>query len=592
MLLELSANSVGRAASKRKMRLPENRQKRNKHFIHLSKETRLSFCCLLLLFNVVASCVRRDGDSKSVISNIELAEIARNESLAPVHPGIPGQQPFWNINSKRFIYAPAFDFEELPGEKTYQFTIRSKANNQTVIFEAPKPWAPLTPVWNQLPPGVFHLTVEAIDLESKFPIGIIGERDFLKSTPFSGVRNKPAISYKESGYHNLRDLLHQPKVQYWLKHGRPDPEYPLWSHPTKIMSALVIGMIHFAMYFPDTEDADTASKIAFLTSDFLLSMIEPKGKPLEYWPPTYWDGVPRGEHPYFENEIMTNSPAIGAEMLLDLYDFTKDEKYFNAAIRIAGTYMKTQRTDGTWAQILNTETGEAVKRNKLVPTMVIELFDRFQEDYGIDDYAGAKRKAFDWCMQNPVKTFNWQSQFEDTRPQSQFKNLSREEPTEFARILFKASAEHPEYIDLAKELIRFAEDQFVVWEPTDPVLSYPWFKDDSKWNGTTLEEGYDWFIPSALEQYKFYTPIARSCQLMIIAYLQAYHYTGESIYHAKAVALANTLTIAQAYHGDGEIPTHLRKNLPELNWINNGVYPAITLIEYANQLSNNSISKE
>jgi maltose/maltodextrin transport system substrate-binding protein len=149
----------------------------------------------------------------------------------------------------------------------------------------------------------------------------------------------------------------------------------------------------------------------------------------------------------------------------------------------------------------------------------------------------------------------------------------------------KESDAHPEYIGLAKELIRFAEDQFVVWEPGDPALSYPWFREDSKWNGTVLEGGSDWFIPCALEQYKFYTPIARSSQLMILAYLEAYRVTGESIYHAKAVALANALTLAQAYHGGGEIPTHLRKNLPEANWLNNGVYPAITLIENAEILS-------
>lgn len=182
-----------------------------------------------------------------------------------------------------------------------------------------------------------------------------------------------------------------------------------------------------------------------------------------------------------------------------------------------------------------------------------------------------------------MKTYNWQAQFEDTRPQSHFRNLSREEPSEFARILFSASDTHPEYIERAEELLRFAEDQFVVWDPADPVLRYPWFRQNSRWNGTTREGGFDWFVPCALEQYKFYTPIARSSQLMILAYLKAFECTGKPIYHAKAVALANALTVAQAYHGGGEIPTHLRKNLPEENWINNGVYPAITLIEYADQ---------
>jgi len=135
--------------------------------------------------------------------------------------------------------------------------------------------------------------------------------------------------------------------------------------------------------------------------------------------------------------------------------------------------------------------------------------------------------------------------------------------------------------------LRFAEDQFVVWHQNDPVLSYPWFAKDSKWNGTTLDSDCDWFIPCVLEQYNFYTPITRSSQLMILAYLKAYETTGVKIYHAKAVAIANAVTIAQEYHGGGEIPTHLRKKLPEENWVNNGVYPAITLIKYDKVLSEN-----
>jgi len=514
----------------------------------------------------------------------KFGKIAMEESLQPIHPGIPGERPFWNINSKRFIFAPTFEFKEIAGIKKYRYTVISDADSQAHVFNAEKPWLPLTPIWKNLPDGNIEIKVEALDPQTNKPIETVGSRKFLKSPPFNGIKNEPAFPYKESGYRSLHDLLHQPKIQYWLKNGKPDPDYPLWVHPTKIMGAVAVGMIHYAKYFPEADDVDQAVKMAKLAADFLLSMIGPEGRPLEYWPPTYWDGVPRGEHPIFHHEIMTNSPAIGSEMLLDLYDLTKEENYFIAAKWIAETYVKTQRDDGTWPQILNTETGEAVKENKLVPTMVIELFDRFIEDYDISEFAAPRQKAFEWIMQHPMKTFNWQAQFEDTRPQSQFKNLSREEATEFARILFNESATHPEYTGLAKELLRFAEDQFIVWEPTDPVLKYPWFPQDSKWNGTTLEAGYDWFIPCVLEQYKFYTPISRSSQLMILAYLKAFKTTGEPIYRAKAVALANALTHGQAFHGGGEIPTHLRKNLPELNWINCGVYPAISLIEYADVL--------
>ena len=538
--------------------------------------------CLLIIFlvclNIFTSCNRNPFPKTKLTI---FGKIALKESLQPILPGIPGERAFWNINSKRFIFAPAFQFKEIPGVKNYRYTAISDADSQAHIFEAEKPWLPLTSIWKNLPNGNIELKVEALDPKTKKPIETVGSRKFLKSPSFNGIKNRPAFALKESGYRSLRDLLHQPKIQYWLENGKPDPEYPLWVHPTKIMGAVAVGMIHYAKYFPEADDVDQALKMAKIAADFLLSMVEPEGRPLEYWPPTYWDGVPRGEHPIFHGEIMTNYPAEGAMMFLDMYDFTIEQKYFDEAVRIADTYMKSLGEDGTWSQILNKNTGEPASQNRLIPTVVIKLFDRLQKQYHLDEYQDSRERAFQWCLENPVQTFNWQAQFEDTRPKPPYKNLSRSEVTDCAVLLFEASKSKPEYMEMAKELLRFAEDQFVVWDENDPVTRYEWFRKDSKWNGTTLETGCDWFLPCVLEQYKFYTPISRSSEVMILAYLKAYEITGEAIYHAKAVALANAIPNAQAFHGGGEIPTHMRKTLPELNWINCGVYTAITLIEYA-----------
>ena len=158
--------------------------------------------------------------------------------------------------------------------------------------------------------------------------------------------------------------------------------------------------------------------------------------------------------------------------------------------------------------------------------------------------------------------------------------MSKNEAVEMAILLLDRAKENKVYVELAKEILRYAEDQFIVWSKNDPVLRWDWFKKDSKWNGTTRDGGCDWFVPCALEQYKFYTPIGSSNRLMVIVFLKFFEVTGQAIYHAKAEALANTLIIAQNFHGGGEIPTHLRRNLPELNWINCGVYPALTLIMF------------
>ena len=174
--------------------------------------------------------------------------MAMKESLQPIHPGIPGERPFWNINSKRFIFAPAFPFKEISGVKKYRYTAVSDADSQALTFEADKPSLPLTSIWKNLPNGNIDLSVQALDPKTKKPIETVGSRKFLKSPSFNGIKNRPAFALKESGYRSLRDLLHQPKIQYWLENGKPDPEYPLWVHPTKIMGAVAVGMIHYAKY--------------------------------------------------------------------------------------------------------------------------------------------------------------------------------------------------------------------------------------------------------------------------------------------------------------------------------------------------------
>src|SRR5438067_2333420 len=86
---------------------------------------------------------------------------SKRESRSPIRPGAPGKAPFWNENAKQFIWAPAFDFKPVKGAKLYRFTATSNSG-KSLYFEATKPWAPLTPIWNDLPVGSIDLKVEAL----------------------------------------------------------------------------------------------------------------------------------------------------------------------------------------------------------------------------------------------------------------------------------------------------------------------------------------------------------------------------------------------------------------------------------------------
>src|SRR3989339_843220 len=100
----------------------------------------------------------------------KLYQQAVEESLIPIRPGIPGQRPFWNTKATQFISVPSFDFKPVEGAEYYRFTAVSD-NGKKHIFEAEKPWAPLTPIWAQLPVGDVSLTVEGLDAKNGKVLG-------------------------------------------------------------------------------------------------------------------------------------------------------------------------------------------------------------------------------------------------------------------------------------------------------------------------------------------------------------------------------------------------------------------------------------
>jgi maltose/maltodextrin transport system substrate-binding protein len=407
----------------------------------------------------------------------------------------------------------------------------------------------------------------------------------MKSPHFRGITGTPAYLYRESARRCFADLFGQEKVQNWLTAGEPYPFYPKWIYPAKMMGSLAAGMAQYARLVEDEAAKAAILTVARRSANFLISRSEPAGAPWEYCPPTFWDGVNRDIHPVFMGELMTSEPAETGMCYLDLYESSRDTAYLGAALRIARTYMNTQLPNGTWYQRIDTKTGKPLEPALMVPVAVIVFFDRLLARYGREELGAARERAFRWCMEHPMVTFNWEAQFEDTRPRDQYKNQSHREAVMFAALLFRESRFRPEYLPRAIELLRWGEDSFVVWDRTDPVLTSFWFKPNTRWNGNDPYFGSDWFVPCAVEQYAFFTPINGSSAGFMDAFADAFRATGDTVYLAKAVALANTLTIAQRYWGGGEIPTHLRTVMPELNWMNASLQTAMSLLRNADLLS-------
>lgn len=129
---------------------------------------------------------------------------------------------------------------------------------------------------------------------------------------------------------------------------------------------------------------------------------------------------------------------------------------------------------------------------------------------------------------------------------------------------------------IADELLRFCEDQFIVWEKPMPQKQY------------NVEE---WITPCVLEQYSCYEPINASVANMIEAYLAGYIATKDEVYKAKAIELANAVTFAQ-HRDTGRYPTYWQlnerqdKSVGWIDWLNCTSYCAKVMLRMADFTKN------
>ncbi len=540
---------------------------------------KIIFLIIVIITVIIACTSYQREESTHIPQPSDLRQMAVDESLDPVRPGIPGQRPFWNTYAKRFIYAPAFEFEEIPDVDRYQMNAKVDATGQVFTYEAEKPWDNLSPVWDNLPVGkiIFYSTVKNRDRPDT-----IGVRDFYKAEPYSGPYARPSIGYRTSVRMLMNYLFQAPYVQHWLEEKKADPAYGLYGYPSKMYSAVIQGMLMFNETDAPFSRKDSALSIAGIVADRLMELSQPAGSPMEYFPPTYLGPIYadmldeyRGES--LADRIMLVYPAVAAHAYLDLYDYTKEKKYLEAAEKVAGTYKRLQLNNGSWHLLIYIANGEPVADNYLVPTGVISLMDRLKRDHEIGGYENCREKALYFIQVNLVAGYSWEGQFEDQQPSEKYKNLSKGQACSYALYLLENESHERDKLMEAEELIRFAEDQFVIWENPNPINSWG-IKGDS------------WLTPCVLEQYNFYTPVNASSGNMIKAFRKMHEKTGNILYLVKAIELANNIVDVQNKE-TGHYPTYLVDHLlDQEGWINCMVYTAQQVSELDDYIKKRGVS--
>jgi len=493
------------------------------------------------------------------MTRVELARQAFEECCCAettVRHGEKRGAPFWNAESTMFMYVPAFHFTAVRGCRRYLYKAVDE-NGGIHTFEADNCCALLTPIWAELPEGVVQLTVTALRPDGS-EYGLAGARTFYRSAPFPEDTPPAVCSYAECAVKAYKYAMSQSFIQHWLKHGTPDPSYDLNVYPSKMISALVEAMLSYARLCP--EDAADALKVATNAADYLMR-ITPRGDaPMADVPPTYHlDFCPDPEKhniltPNWNaakahgDTVMMIYPASAGLMYVDLEKATGNAAYLEEALKIGRYYLETVEPNGSWYLVRSAVTGKPLTGNCVSPMLdVVAFLDALYKRTGDGCWKELCEKAIGYVTETQLRTYNWEAQFEDTALSSNYANLTHFSAVSLAMYFAENHADDPKFMELAKSLMRFAEDQFVIWK-----RPYPWFHgapgDFAPYNPAI------WHTPCALEQYNWYVPIDSSTCTVAHGFFALYKAGCGSLYLAKALALMDQLTRMQ--REDGKIPTH------------------------------------
>lgn len=483
-----------------------------------------------LVFEVSA----RGGPQRYTGTVASIGTVAAAETVQAVHPGGRGR-PFWNAYSKWFLYAPAFDFKPVDGAVAYRFDARG-ADGLTISFVADSPTAALSSIWLDLPRGYVDVICKGVNTRGD-ACGESGTRRFWKKEPFRGGYPSAVRSYDAAADLAYDYLLGLPSLAYLRENGRPDPKYSLNGYPSKILSAEIKALVLIAERRKDraTDALLTARKAA----DHLIAGRLKTGTPLEHFTLTYEGEGEYGRSKANAGQNMLVYPAMAGSAFLSLYRAVKETKYLDAAEKIAATYLKLQGEDGTWPLKVYEKDVSPVGPNRLIPTPVIDFLEELFDVAGKTAYRQAADRAFAYVEGGPLKTYNWEAQFEDTNLSTPYSNPTKHEACSTAIYLLQRYPADSARLNQARELLRWAEDQFVWWNV--PYGKNP-RRESQSWDDWG---GGEWILPGVQEQQGLWSPVDASAAKLIRTYLALYRAAGNPLDLAKARALGNSITRAQ-----------------------------------------------
>ena len=199
---------------------------------------------------------------------------------------------------------------------------------------------------------------------------------------------------------------------------------------------------------------------------------------------------------------------------LELERATGESRYSEVAKRIADFYKDNIRPNGSWYLFLSVKDGKPLENNYCIPFDIMKFMNMLYVRTGEKVWKTIEEKCFDCIIKNCLETYNWEAQFEDSHFSSDYSNLSCIPACAMIDYIYRNKRNDEEYIKEAEDLLRFIEDQFVIWKDFAP-----WNHAKNPIRGGNIAE---WYSPAGLEQYYWAMPIDWSTAYIMRSFLQIY----------------------------------------------------------------------
>ncbi len=435
-----------------------------------------------------------------------LAAQARKESLQPIRPGEPGKQPFYStrpVHLRKFyaLYAPMFAFAEVKGASKYRIVVTPArgVRGGPWSFEAEKPWAPLTPIWKDVPAG--PLTVSAVGLgaggeevgRAEVPETVyryVGgdPRDEKGIVHWSHPNRARQVAIKGKTFPALKDVRFTKRAPF---------EGPYWApRRTAKESALAAarwvrddpGRAHYRGLwgwggFTGGDGGDNVGIASMVMACCQVARLSDdpheRREAVALARRMAWrmDLAHEGRLPVVYKGNAALMIWLG-HAYLDTYEASKDERFRVAARDLAKALADSQHEDGGWPGGPKAVWPGGVfgpsefRTNGAEP--VLWFLGRRRKELGTRDFVKAEDRANRWVRQNCLPALTWQNVGYHSGEMVLVQDTVAPHALAYCTWLLDHAEGNKRDVKLAADIARWCEERHVDWSRSDdPAVARP-----------------------------------------------------------------------------------------------------------------------